>query len=227
MRILAFDTAAGHCSAAVVTPEGVLAEVIEAAQESHSRRLMEHIREVISRCGLTLSEIDGLAVTHGPGSFTGLRIALSTAKGLALAIGKPVVSVSTLRVLASQVADAGILISPMLDARKGEVYFTRCRFSGKKFIFETAESAGPPEAAAAGIREPCLFIGEGALRYAENIRRTLGERARFPGSRDHAVRASVVGFLGLERIRQNPGADPASLVPVYIRGADVRKPSLT
>ncbi len=223
MRILAFDSAASHCSAAVVTPETVLGEISSADTETHSRHLMERIHQVLSDCRLCLSEIDGFAVTHGPGSFTGLRIGLSTAKGLAVAAGKPVVTISTLDVLAFQLQETGILISPMLDARKGEVYFSRCRFATGSLIREMKESVGEPETAVAGIQEPCIFIGEGASRYRKKILELKGDIAHFPKSEDHAIRASALGRLGLAALRQNQTADPSLIIPLYIRGAEVRK----
>ncbi len=223
MPLLAFDSAASHCSVAVVSSRNVLGEVSAKDTQTHSRHLMDRIHRVLSECRLKLSDMDAFAVTRGPGSFTGLRIALSTAKGLAVAMGKPVVTVSTLDALAFQAADARTLICPMLDARKGEVYFSRCRFEGGELVRLTEASVGPPEAAVSGIDSPCLCIGEGALRYQEAISRKLGSLARFPARQDHAICASAVGFLGFIRLKQKKGADPGQVTPVYLRGADVRK----
>ncbi len=224
MRILACDATARHCSVALVASHGVLGEVSEADPETHSRHLMARIDQVLSDCGIGLSDLDGFAVAHGPGSFTGLRIAVSTVKGLAVAVGRPVATVSSLDALAFQAPCSGCLICPVLDARKGEVYFSRCRVKKGRLYREMKERVGPPEALVAGIHTPCLFIGEGALKYKEAIQEALGGLARFPGPEDHAIRASAVGRLGLERFGKDRAMDPDGVLPVYIRQADVRTP---
>jgi len=224
MRILAIDAAAKHLSAALVLPGSVVAEVTTAFEETHSRHLMALIHTLLRNAGWMLSILDGVAVTHGPGSFTGLRIAMSTVKGLSVAIGKPVASVSSLDALAFQSPKTETWITPMLDARKNEVYFTRFRVENGKLLREEAASAGPLEAALSGVVGPCLFIGEGALRYRDAIRRHLGAWAHFPEEAFHAIRASSVGFLGLSAFENGEGKDPGRVFLRYLRSVDIRKP---
>ena len=102
MKILAVDTATKSCSVAIVDKDTLLAEVSITSKQTHSRHLMEMVNRAMGMSGLNISGLDGLAVTIGPGSFTGLRIGISSVKGLAMASGKPVVGISSLDVLAMQ-----------------------------------------------------------------------------------------------------------------------------
>jgi len=123
MRILAVDTATKSCSVAIVEKESIIAETTLFIEQTHSKHLMKMIDTALNLSGLTVSELDGFAVTRGPGSFTGLRIGISSIKGFAMASGKPVVGVSSLDSLAMQCCFSPYLVSPLLDARKGEVYY--------------------------------------------------------------------------------------------------------
>ncbi|MFV9647064.1 MAG: tRNA (adenosine(37)-N6)-threonylcarbamoyltransferase complex dimerization subunit type 1 TsaB, partial [Desulfobacterales bacterium] len=147
MRILAVDTATKSCSVAIVEKESIIAETTLFIEQTHSKHLMEMIDTVLNLSGLTVSELDGFAVTRGPGSFTGLRIGISSIKGFAMASGKPVVGVSSLDSLAMQCCFSSYLVSPLLDARKEEVYFSRYRFENGYLKKELREQAiGPVQA---------------------------------------------------------------------------------
>ena len=127
MKILAVDTATRGCSVAIVDQSSLLAEVTIVSAQTHSKHLMEMIHTALQGANLRVSDIDGWAVSAGPGSFTGLRIGMSTIKGLAMASGKPVVGVSSLQALAWQTLPCSNLMCAMLDARKGQVYCARYR----------------------------------------------------------------------------------------------------
>lgn len=123
MKILAVDTATKSCSVALTEDDAVLAETTTHSGQTHSRHLLNIVDAVIARAGLTLNQIDGFAVSIGPGSFTGLRIGISTVKGLAYGRGRPVVGVSSLEALSRQCPQTPQQICAMIDARKQEVYF--------------------------------------------------------------------------------------------------------
>ncbi|OGP60273.1 MAG: tRNA (adenosine(37)-N6)-threonylcarbamoyltransferase complex dimerization subunit type 1 TsaB [Deltaproteobacteria bacterium RBG_13_49_15] len=223
MNLLAIDTAAKSCSVAIVGNHILLCEISTTSEETHSKRLMEMIHKSFSLSGLSVSDIDGFAVTRGPGSFTGLRIGISTLKGLAMASGMPVVGVSTLDALASQSPPFNGLVCPMLDARKNEVYIARYRFARNGLKKEIDEQVLSPERALTGIEEPCYMIGEGAVRYREAIRDILGPLAIFAPPGQHAIRASSVAFLSMEAFCSGRTETPEALVPRYIRKADAEK----
>ena len=134
MIILAIDTASRSCSVAVVDGDGIMAEINDASGETHSRHLMAMVDQAVAMSVKRIGAIEGYAVTRGPGSFTGLRIGISAAKGLAEAAGRPLAGVSSLEALAWQVAQSDAIILPMLDARRKEVYAARyiCREWGFK-----------------------------------------------------------------------------------------------
>jgi tRNA threonylcarbamoyladenosine biosynthesis protein TsaB len=136
MRVLAVDTATTSCSVAIVDKTSLLSEFTLYREQTHSKHLMDMIKAALRMSGLNFSDLDGFAVTRGPGSFTGLRIGISTIKGLAVVLEKPVVGVSSLEALALQVSYSRDLICPILDARKGEVYFSRYRFLNGQIILE-------------------------------------------------------------------------------------------
>ena len=162
MKILAVDTATKSCSVAIIEAGSVCAELTTLKEQTHSKHLMELIHKGLGISGYSAADIDGLAVTIGPGSFTGLRIGVSTIKGLAHALDKPVVGISSLDVLAWQCADRAYLICPLLDARKGEVYSATYRYNHDTITPKSPENASAPEAAVQKIKEPCVFIGSGA-----------------------------------------------------------------
>lgn len=217
MRILAVDTASGSGSAAVSDGDHLLAEFTTARRETHSKHLMSIIDRVIHRAGLSLSDIDGFAVTRGPGSFTGLRIGIATVKGLALVTGKPVVGVSSLAALAMQAAQAPGEICAMLDARNQEVYFGRYRFINGQLKSLSDEQAAAPLTAVATIQEPCLFVGDGAVKYRKMLKDRLGTRAGFALPYQHIIRASIISYLSQSRFENKQLDDVASLAPRYIR----------
>ena len=147
MILLAADTASRSCGVAVVEDGAVLAEINDVSGQTHSRHLMAMVDRVLSMSVGGLDRVDGFAVTRGPGSFTGLRIGISTLKGLAEATGKPLVGVSSLEALAWQVFPAERLIVPMLDARRKEVYAARYMRRGTTLTSVGNEAALSPEAA--------------------------------------------------------------------------------
>lgn len=220
MKILAVDTATTSCSVAIVDKDTLLAEITNVREQTHSKHLMNMINTVIGFSGLSLSGLDGFAVTRGPGTFTGLRIGISSVKGLATASGKPIVGVSSLDALAMQVSLSSYFICPLLDARKGEVYFSRYRFREGSLIKEIEEQVFPPEKAVSDLNEECIFVGNGALLYQEMILNKLGESAHFAMSFQNTIRASTVAHLSMHRFIKADTDDIGMFVPHYIRKSD-------
>jgi len=230
MKILAVDTATKSCSVALVDNGVLSAELTVATGETHSKHLMRTIEMVLERSGHVLSDLEGFAVIRGPGSFTGIRIGISTVKGLAMALGKPVVGISSLDALAAQSASPGFLICPFLDARKREVYFSRYRLVDGELQSEVAEQVASPVRALEGIGEACLFVGDGAILYRDVIIDNLGGLAHFVSGSPNIIRACTVGILGQDRLEKGLAADVDTFVPHYIRRSDAelkKKASIT
>jgi tRNA threonylcarbamoyladenosine biosynthesis protein TsaB len=220
MKILALDTSTKSCSVAVTDDASLSAELTIFKNQTHSKHLMDSIHKVLEITGSGPGELDGLAVTIGPGSFTGLRIGISTIKGLAHALDKPVVGISSLEALAWQCAETSFLICPLLDARKGEVYCATYRFEDGGLIQKTAACAMVPEAALEDINTPCVFIGTGAQLYRQRIAAALGGLAHFVPEGQNVIRASSIAFLSRLKFVANDTDGIAGLIPHYIRKSD-------
>jgi tRNA threonylcarbamoyladenosine biosynthesis protein TsaB len=220
MKILALDTATQSCSVAIVDDGSLRAELTRVNSKTHSRHLMDLINTVCRIADLKAEDVDGFAVTIGPGSFTGLRIGISTIKGLAFSLGKPVAGVSSLDALAWQCAQSAYLICPLLDARKKEVYACRYRFKNNELKKDDTEKVASPAEAVRGIREPSIFVGNAAQMYREKISAELGELAHFAAWGQHTIRASSIAWLSMTGFNRKQTDDVALLVPHYIRKPD-------
>ncbi len=221
MKILAVDTASRTGSVAVLEDETILAEILVTSAQTHAKRLMSAIDSVLQMAGSGLSELNGFAVTCGPGSFTGLRIGISTVKGLALATGKPVTPVSTLDALAHQFPLFPDLICPLVDARKGEVYTALYKCGHDMELEKVADDcATGPRQWLMQIQGVCLFVGDGATLYKDLVRETVGKKALFAPAHLNTVRAAVVAYIGIKQIRRGEVVDAALLFPYYIRKSD-------
>jgi tRNA threonylcarbamoyladenosine biosynthesis protein TsaB len=225
MKILAFDTASKSCSAAIIDGNIILGEFLLNHQDTHSKYLLGMIDSLFSHCNLTIKDIDGFGVTIGPGSFTGLRIGLSTLKALAFVTGKPVFPLSSLAALAYQFPSNNTLICSMLDARRNEVYTAQY-----KFIDEVLEEVSPPaavsvEEAIAGISEPCIFVGDGAMLYKQFIKDALGSIASFPivGNQINASVVALAAAKYFNRVNVDNFINFHDIVPLYIRKSDAEK----
>jgi len=232
MKVLAIETATLLGGVAVTDDaSGLIAEVRLNVKSTHSERLMTEIDHVLSRSGLGVSDIDAFAVSIGPGSFTGLRIGVSTVKGFSFATGKPIVTVPTLEAFAWNFPFSRYPVCPLLDARKKEVYAALFRWVDGGFVRlmgETSVNVGKllkeiKEAGVknnAGLTEEIIFAGEGALIYRKEIVDMIGEKAIFAPPDRIVPSPSVIASVGLRKVLREEFIDPASLVPIYIRRSE-------
>jgi len=223
MRILAVDTATESCSVAIVDSGNPVVELTHSHGLTHTRRLMPMIDRVLDDCGLSIDDMEGLAVTLGPGSFTGLRIGLSTVKGLAFADSKPVAGVNALDVLARQFPFAGCRICAMIDARKNEVYAAEYQWCQSGPVTLRKARAATPEtvlAEMAALHTPCLYVGNGARRYKDRIAAIQGRHARFCPDGQSVIRAAVIGIMAQEVFDARRDIPLSDLTPLYIRASD-------
>ncbi len=217
MKILGIETATRTGSVAVMDEGGVVAEYTLNIELTHSERLMSTVDRVLSDTGIKIADIDGFAVSIGPGSFTGLRIGLAAVKGLALVTGKPVAPVPTLKALAWNLPHAEYPICPLLDARKKEVYAALYRFEESGLTEVMGESVISLKELGARLTDRTIFTGEGAHLFRDDIRSLFGERALFAPASARVPSAASVAELGMLQLKAGSHADPDSLTPLYIR----------
>ena len=171
-------------------------------------------------------DLDALAVCIGPGSFTGLRIGISTAKGLAMALDLPAVGVSSLEALAFQAQCPAMTICPVIDARRGELFFAQYRPEKNGLTQISPPAAARPQQLLKFLSGPCFFIGTGAGILKKHLPEKLGMDHVFAHDHAHFVKGS--GILAAARL-QHPDfpwtASPNDLLPAYIRKPDAKLPA--
>lgn len=213
MNVLAIDTA-GPVVGVALFVDGGSSERSERIARGAEGRLLPWAEELLAEAGLRLSDLDGVAVAVGPGAFTGLRVGLASAGGLAMALGVPLWGGSSLDARAAAVAHTPLLT--MLDARKGKVYAARYDDG----VLTQGPADLPPNEALAWMSEPFVATGEGAVVYAEEVG-LAGGRVVDDAS---AVCTGYLARLGAEGIGRGEGGAPESVAPVYLREPDA-KPS--
>lgn len=218
MILLALDTSTRSASVAVLAGEEVLAESSRMVPGTHSEYLMPEIDRMMRENGLALGDLDAVAVGLGPGSFTGTRIGLSTAKGLALGAGLSIVGISSLDAIARSMALTGFQVCPMLSAGKGEVYAALYGSSADGGLEKrTGDLVLTPFVLAEMIRETTIFVGGGALLHRDFLSDRLGGLALFAPSAQCLPRAAVIALLAAERLKEGPADDASGLAPNYVR----------
>jgi tRNA threonylcarbamoyladenosine biosynthesis protein TsaB len=221
MKVLGIDTSTPCGSVGFVDEDRVWADCLLNIPVTHSERLLHSVEWVLREAGVTLADVDGWALSLGPGSFTGLRIGVSAVKGLAMATGKPIAGVPTLDVLAFQIAPTPYLICPILDARKEEVYTALYRY-GREGVPErlSADQTFRPEEMIKQIHEKTIFIGDGVRTYGNLLRNHLPSLAVFPIPSLHVPHGSTVARLGLDLLRGGKELDLAAFAPIYVRPSE-------
>lgn len=222
--ILSLDTSTPCSSVAITAGTRKNGEVVATlsltGKVTHSRRLLSAIDWIMQESGVSWPDICGIGVSLGPGSFTGLRIGMATAKGLAAAAGKVLLGVSTLDSLAAKCLTERLVCS-LLDARKKEVYaaFYRCSKEGL-----TERVSEPivlnPAALTEAISEPVLFVGDGARVYGDLLRSMFKGKGLIAPAGLHEPSAASLGMLAGELLENGHLLDLAEGVPIYVRSSD-------
>ena len=228
MLVLGIDTATWFACIGLVNDGAVLVEESAHVSTGHTDILLPLVQHVLTQAGVALTSVEGIGVSIGPGAFSGLRIGLSTAKGLCYGLGQRLVGVSTLEALAATVSDWDGRVCTLLDARRKEVYgaFFRYERSGQLQRLTQDMLMVPDE-----LREhvsnketrPCLFIGDGAEAYHDLIRDIYGERAQFLPWATHHPSGGAVARLAWQRLQTGDADEIQSLVPRYLRVSDAER----
>ncbi len=224
-NLLAFDTSTACCSVALIAHGELVGEDTRSGPGNYSALLLRMVDRLLQDAALTINELDCIAVAQGPGSFTGLRVGISTAQGLGFAIDKPLIGISTLEIIAAQNMPFFGKVCPMLDARRAQVYtglFDQGITNEAKAIHE--ECVICPEQWASSLQEgPILFCGNGAHVYHETIKRACAARHYFAPDIHARPSAAMLARIALERLAAGQGKQPAQVLPGYVRRPDAER----
>jgi tRNA threonylcarbamoyladenosine biosynthesis protein TsaB len=244
MRVIGIDTATTVASVALVDNGLVISEKSHPncasasngdrhiSKSNHAETILPLLESLLESTGMSLQDINGLAVSIGPGSFTGLRIGLSTVKGLAYGWRIPVVGVSTLLAQAARVTHYDGLICTLLDARKDEVYaalFEKTGDAVRRISEDTVASAATIIEIIRPLTKgsPCLMVGDGAAVHEQLLLQQLGDTALFQAGDFSLSIGATVARLSEHRFRSNDVDDLGSLTPVYLRRAEAEFKALS
>lgn len=229
MKILALDSSGMVASVALLTEEQLIGEYTINYKKTHSQTLLPMLEEVKQMTELDLNEIDAIAVAAGPGSFTGLRIGSATAKGLGLALGKPLIAIPTLEGLAYQFYGSNDFICPIMDARRNQVYTGVYRFVPSKeaeadaFAMETVLSQCAMDMKELicwlneHVKGRVMFLGDGVPVYAKQIEELMDKPYSFAPAHRNRQSAAALGSLALEYAKQGKVQSAAEHEPDYLR----------
>lgn len=224
MKIIAIDSSGMTATAAILNDDITIAEYTVNHKKTHSQTLLPMISEICRMTETDLSTLDGIAISKGPGSFTGLRIGSATAKGMGLALDIPILEVMTTDALAYNLYGTDRIICPLMDARREQVYTGLYEFkgTGEDYHMETLlpASALPVEEVLDQINEtgrPVVFLGDGVPVYKEQILKLTKVDLIFAPQGRNRQDASSVGALGLKLLKEGRTVSAEEHVPEYLR----------
>jgi tRNA threonylcarbamoyladenosine biosynthesis protein TsaB len=227
MRALAIDTSTSVAGVAVVDEQGLLAEFMINDKKTHSQKLVPMLEELLISLKLTISDMDVLAAVTGPGSFTGLRIGVTTVKSMAYAVHKPVVGIPSLDALASTVtASEGSLVCPILDARNNQVYTALYQFRHGMAENDSGYMGVHISELVKQIEEKnarVTFTGDAVKLHKDFLRIELGERCTFMPDFLLQHMASAAAQLALARALRGDTTDCYELTPFYLRQSQAER----
>ena len=222
MKILGIDTSTQSGSVAILKDDELLAETTLHRNKTHSERLLPSIKYILTECDIGLDDLDALAVTTGPGSFTGLRIGLSTLKGLGWALEKPLLGISTLHALACNIPYTAQTICPVLDARKSEVYTALFSSKDGEVTRETEDQVIDPGELMKELKGEIIFLGDGIKKYGNFFKKNESQNASllFANEALWSIRASNICKLAEIALKNGKSKDAGEINLNYIRPSE-------
>jgi len=227
VKLLAIDTVTEACSAALWL-DGEVRERFEIAPRQHTTLILPMVQQLLAESGLSLSQLDALAVDRGPGSFTGVRIGTGVVQGLAYAVDLPVVPVSSLATLAQAVwlklRHENVLA--LIDARMQEVYWARYEFQGKAMVTAGEEQVGPVEQVMMGNGSVFYCVGSGSRQYQDQLQSRPGCQVLEDSTYDFP-HAAVLAGLAINAYERNEVVRAEQLEPIYLRNQVTQRKSVS
>ena len=226
MRILGIESSSLVASIAIWTDDSITAEYTFNFKKTHSQTLLPMLDEIIKMTEIPLDTIDAIAVSAGPGSFTGLRIGSATAKGLGLAMKKPLIHIPTIEAMAYQCFSSSYVICPIMDARRNQVYTGIYKYDGEKFITimnQTAMDIKDLMDTVNGLEDEVMFLGDGVPVYKETIEHLSKQKCHFAPSFMNRQRAGAVAALGANYFLEGKIESAMGHQPDYLRKSQAER----
>jgi len=218
--VLGIETSHDLGGVALADEGGPVAEALSTERLKHSEELMNLIDATLESAGSGFEGVDGIAVSIGPGSFTGLRVGLATAKGVCLSRGLPLAAVPTLDALARMCSESSVPVHTIVDAKRGEVYWSSYEFESGVQKRTADYLALTPQRLVEVISGRTLLIGSGVDAYRDFIIGNAKDRVVFMNPNPRFPSPSIIAVMGLERLRAGQAEAIESLEPIYIRPSD-------
>lgn len=227
MKILAIESSAIAASIAIAEDDRLICEYTTNYKKTHSQTLMPMIEEVTKMVSLELNELDAIVVANGPGSFTGLRIGVATAKGLAHALNIPIIEVGTLDALAYNMGYTDKIICPLMDARRNQVYTSLYTYENNTFTNILPSMVVPVEEIFQKIKElgkDVIFLGDGVSPNMEQIKNNFSSKEYVLAPLNNNIqRGASVAALGLHYAKEGKGQSYMHFKPIYLRKSQAER----
>lgn len=220
MRILGMDSSGLVASVALIEDDNLLAEYTVNYKKTHSQTLLPMLSEISKMIELDINSVDAIAVAGGPGSFTGLRIGAATAKGIGLALEKPLIHIPTVDGIAYNMCGHADVVCPLMDARRNQVYTGLYEFSANEMNTIKAQCAVGIDEIITAINElgrKVVFLGDGVSVFADYIKENCKVEYSSAPAHMNKQRASAVAALGLEYLKNGKCEPAAEFCPDYLR----------
>ena len=226
MNIIGIDASGIAGSVAYISDYKLVGEYYVCHKLTHSQTIMpmlEHLKQMI---GIELEKIDAIAVTSGPGSFTGIRIGVATAKAMAMALNVPLIGIPTLDVMANNMVFTDAMICPIMDARRNQVYTAYYQWEQEKLVRKSDYLGIEIDVLLEAFEKEAksvIFLGDGVDVFKEKIKETLGERALFAPAFLEMQRASTLAYLACRAYEKGEVENPDTFVPLYLRKSQAER----
>ena len=221
---LAIDTSTDTASLALIQDGEVLAELTWHCGQSHSTELLPRLVQLLAQSRVSMESTSGIIVARGPGSFNGLRVGISTAKGLAFSLGCPIIGISTLEAAAYPHAETGLPICPIFNAGRGEIATALYQKKHQKWCQLVVEHITTIGTLCSQTTTKTIFCGEFIPSITTQLGKKLRQKAIIPPSAARLRRASFLAELGLKRVKAGNYDNLATLQPLYLRRPPITQP---
>lgn len=226
MNIIAIDASGIAGSVAYISDGKLVGEYYVCHKLTHSQTIMPMLEHLKGMIGIDLQAVDAIAVTSGPGSFTGIRIGVATAKAMAMALEVPLIGVPTLDVMANNMTFTEAIICPIMDARRNQVYTAYYQWQQGELVRMSDHLGVQIDELLEMLKEedrPVIFLGDGVDVFKDKITEVLGEKGIFAPSFLMMQRASTLAHLACVAYTKGEVSDPDTFVPMYLRKSQAER----